>query len=169
MLKGLPTPEEVRISMYITNFDSPPWKYLSRGFRRIVEINFHNLVHRWVNGNMVTMASPNDPVFWLHHSNVDRLWSIWQRNNPEVGWHIPARSAPLGHNLYDTMIFDHMDRDLGFTPLAAADVINTVRLGYTYESEMEFTLMEIQKKPTIEIDLTKRPFLPPFPLENELN
>jgi tyrosinase len=166
--KKLPTLEEVGISMQIANFDSPPWKLRSRGFRRIVEINFHNLVHRWVNGNMVTMASPNDPVFWLHHSNVDRLWSIWQRNNPEVGWYLPARGAPLGHNLYDKMIFDHMDRDLGFTPLTPADVINTVRLGYTYESEMEFTLMEIQKKPTIEIDLTKRPFLPPFPLENEL-
>jgi hypothetical protein len=22
--------------------------------------------------------SPNDPLFWLHHANVDRLWAIWQ-------------------------------------------------------------------------------------------
>ncbi|KAK3291535.1 uncharacterized protein B0H64DRAFT_420332 [Chaetomium fimeti] len=23
-------------------------------------------------------ASPSDPVFWLHHAQVDRLWTIWQ-------------------------------------------------------------------------------------------
>lgn len=23
-------------------------------------------------------ASPSDPVFWLHHAQVDRVWSIWQ-------------------------------------------------------------------------------------------
>jgi tyrosinase len=166
--KKLPISQEVQISMFITNFDSPPWKFVSRGFRRIIEINFHNLVHRWVNGTMVTMASPNDPVFWLHHANIDRLWAEWQRNNPEVGWYLPARGAPLGHNLYDTMIFDHMDRNLGFTPLKPADVINTMKLNYTYESEMEAVAIEIQEKPAIKFDLTKRPFLQPFPLENEL-
>lgn len=23
-------------------------------------------------------VSPSDPVFWLHHAQVDRLWAIWQ-------------------------------------------------------------------------------------------
>ena len=26
------------------------------------------------------MHSPNDPIFWLHHSNVDRLWWNWQQS-----------------------------------------------------------------------------------------
>lgn len=35
-------------------------------------------------------ASPNDPVFFLHHCNVDRLWAEWERENgnqyePESG------------------------------------------------------------------------------------
>ena len=42
--------------------------------------NLHNLVHRWVNGNMLDMTSPNDPVFFLHHAAIDRMWSIWQAN-----------------------------------------------------------------------------------------
>ncbi|KAK0649934.1 hypothetical protein B0T16DRAFT_492448 [Cercophora newfieldiana] len=28
--------------------------------------------------------SPSDPVFWLHHAQVDRLWTIWQNQNPAV-------------------------------------------------------------------------------------
>ena len=22
-----------------------------------------------------------DPIFWAHHTNIDRLWSLWQLNN----------------------------------------------------------------------------------------
>jgi tyrosinase len=28
-------------------------------------------------------ASPSDPVFWLHHAQVDRIWSVWQGLDPE--------------------------------------------------------------------------------------
>ncbi|EAQ84435.1 hypothetical protein CHGG_08449 [Chaetomium globosum CBS 148.51] len=27
-------------------------------------------------------ASPSDPVFWLHHAQVDRVWTIWQGQDP---------------------------------------------------------------------------------------
>ncbi len=27
-------------------------------------------------------ASPQDPVFFLHHAQVDRLWSVWQGLDP---------------------------------------------------------------------------------------
>lgn len=26
--------------------------------------------------------SPNEPLFWLHHGNVDRMWWIWQNQKP---------------------------------------------------------------------------------------
>jgi len=29
-------------------------------------------------GSMGTMFSPDDPVFYLHHSNIDRFYAIWQ-------------------------------------------------------------------------------------------
>jgi len=39
----------------------------------------HNTVHGWVGGTMNNiMISPADPVFWLHHAEIDRLWSVWQ-------------------------------------------------------------------------------------------
>lgn len=31
---------------------------------------------------MVLPTSPNDPVFFLHHANVDRLWATWQAAHP---------------------------------------------------------------------------------------
>lgn len=50
------------------------------------EIQFevvHNAVHAWVGGGgKVSLASLHysafDPLFVLHHSNVDRIWAIWQ-------------------------------------------------------------------------------------------
>jgi hypothetical protein len=45
----------------------------------------HNLVHRWVGGNMLDMSSPNDPVFFMHHAQIDRMWSLWQYKHPGSG------------------------------------------------------------------------------------
>jgi len=40
----------------------------------------HGSVHTTVNGNMTNvLTAANDPLFWLHHSNIDRLWEEWLR------------------------------------------------------------------------------------------
>jgi tyrosinase len=47
----------------------------------------HGSVHIWVGGTMSDASvSPADPVFWLHHANLDRLWWAWY-NNPAAGNH----------------------------------------------------------------------------------
>jgi tyrosinase len=39
---------------------------------------YHNVVHGWVGGIMNNIIySPSDPVFWMHHAMIDRLWSLW--------------------------------------------------------------------------------------------
>ncbi len=46
----------------------------------------HGGVHMWVGGTMSDAGvSPADPVFWLHHANLDRLW--WQWYNSPAGGH----------------------------------------------------------------------------------
>lgn len=51
-------------------------------FTRNLEDDPHNQVHGWVGGDMNDVnVSPGDPVFWLHHANIDRIWSMWQQNN----------------------------------------------------------------------------------------
>jgi tyrosinase len=39
----------------------------------------HNLVHNNIAGFMGDFMSPTDPIFFLHHANIDRLWDVWTR------------------------------------------------------------------------------------------
>jgi hypothetical protein len=51
--------------------------------RQRIEWVPHGIVHAAVGGpegDMTAMHSTNDPIFWLHHANVDRLWWNWQRS-----------------------------------------------------------------------------------------
>ncbi|KAJ2742055.1 hypothetical protein GGI20_004752 [Coemansia sp. BCRC 34301] len=47
-----------------------------------IENSVHGAVHLALNGEMSTMHSPTDPVFFLHHTNIDRLYSQWQAVKP---------------------------------------------------------------------------------------
>ncbi len=50
----------------------------------------HNGTHVWVGGQMGRVpTAPNDPVFWLHHANIDRLWAIWQTRHPDAADQYP--------------------------------------------------------------------------------
>lgn len=38
----------------------------------------HHGPHRWVGGAMAATVSPRDPVFYLVHSFIDKLWNEWE-------------------------------------------------------------------------------------------
>ena len=91
-------------------YDVAPFNSDSAGFRNHVEgwegaERIHNNVHVWVGGDMQLAISPNDPAFFLHHCQVDRIWSAWQRrwsNSP----YVPSQTASedlLFHRLNDPM------------------------------------------------------------------
>ena len=43
----------------------------------------HGGVHVWVGGTMSDASvSPADPIFWMHHANLDQLWWAWY-NSPQ--------------------------------------------------------------------------------------
>ena len=44
----------------------------------------HDVVHSMVGGDMESHESPNDPLFYLHHANVDRIWAVWQKERHHV-------------------------------------------------------------------------------------
>ncbi|KAI8914405.1 hypothetical protein EDD86DRAFT_199268, partial [Gorgonomyces haynaldii] len=53
-------------------------------FRQDLEFIPHNQVHSSLGGTMGTLASSNDPIFYLHHRNIDHLWYLWAELNPEM-------------------------------------------------------------------------------------
>jgi tyrosinase len=46
-------------------------------FSNQIEGQPHNTAHVLVGQDMVTGASPNDPIFWAHHCMVDYCWAKW--------------------------------------------------------------------------------------------
>lgn len=65
----------------------------------------HGAIHGWVGGTMSSPhTSPVDPVFWLHHANLDRLW--WKWYNSAQGNHqnpvITGALAPWAYTEPDT-------------------------------------------------------------------
>jgi tyrosinase len=97
---ALPTKAELDDALSMATYDMAPWNSApsTEGFRNRIEGwpvdeseggYLHNRVHQWVGGHMVGAASPNDPVFWLHHAFIDLIWVRWQRLHPASGY-LPA-------------------------------------------------------------------------------
>jgi len=56
----------------------------------ILESQPHDNVHGAMGGAagnafMVSFLSPVDPIFFLHHANLDRLWDVWTRRQAALG------------------------------------------------------------------------------------
>lgn len=47
----------------------------------------HNAVHNAAGGKRSHLSTTEfaafDPVFWLHHANLDRVFAFWQTSNPQ--------------------------------------------------------------------------------------
>jgi tyrosinase len=64
-----------------------------------------------------TMTSPTDPVFWMHHAEVDRLWEAWRQLNPTPG-----------------PILSGTDRVMDPWAESYDSLLNIADLGYAYDS-----------------------------------
>lgn len=102
--------------------------------------NLHNTVHGWVCGllsvtsdgrfvfgTMGLATSPNDPVFFLHHANIDRIWDQWQHLHG-----VPSYLPVSGHpgNDIDSLLMPFQEVGLLVTPRQLED---SAALGYRYE------------------------------------
>jgi tyrosinase len=79
---------------------------------------YHNTMHMYAGGNKMPnpAVSPQDPLFWLHHANVDRIWALWQGANPGL-------TPPLSGT----------DATMDPWTLSSTDVLDTIDLWYYYE------------------------------------
>jgi tyrosinase len=73
-------------------------------------------------GHMVDGLSPLDPLFWLHHCNVDRIWAEWQ---------LAGNSTPTFNENYDGQFVDADGNPINVTADAS---INFESLGFSYDT-----------------------------------
>ncbi|KAJ0302498.1 hypothetical protein COL516b_007033 [Colletotrichum fioriniae] len=109
----------------------------------------HNAVHVYIGGYMgdVRIAA-FDPIFWLHHANIDRIFAIWQACNP--GKYVTPQ-YPTEDTVFRAKDVKE-DKDTSLPPFAHAvkedgsqvfwtsvGVENTKDLGYVYpETQSKF-------------------------------
>lgn len=67
-------------------------------FEPKIESAPHNPVHNLIGGIMATMQSPIDPIFYLHHGNIDRIMHAWALPD---GKGIPYTTSPYSPSTSD--------------------------------------------------------------------
>lgn len=103
-----------------------------------LETNPHNFVHNDVGGSNAgfegLMADPNtaalDPIFYLHHCNIDRMWGAWNQkghSNPTDSAWLKGPKA-LGERAFVMPLLG--GEEWTYTP---EDVTNLEALNYSYE------------------------------------
>lgn len=139
-----PTKQDVKEALAISNYDTRPWNKKSvKSFRNHLEgivpnpsdgvsTILHNALHTWVGGSMARVpTSPNDPVFYLHHCNVDKIWDSWQRRSPTHTFK-PKTGAETGHNFDDGMLpFEQNPPNKVFVHTG---LTTQAKLGYCYDT-----------------------------------
>nr|CAH10286.1 hemocyanin isoform 1 [Nucula nucleus] len=113
----------------------------------------HNNLHAWVGGSAkYSMSSLHytafDPVFYLHHSNVDRLWAMWQALQQYRGKPYKAHCAttytyyPLKPFAFKSPLNNNEKTQKHAVPTNVYDYES--ELGYSFDS-LEFGGMGIQE------------------------
>ncbi len=104
----------------------------------------HNNVHNCIGGvgpidpgpygNMTNFLSPVDPIFFLHHANIDRLWDVWTRKQKGFGLPILPNGADLKTLSDEPFLFyvDGKGNPIGPNS-KAGDYLSTDVFQYDYE------------------------------------
>ncbi len=122
------------------NFDSPAGSGLSFGGQIVMPMQFssphgelesqpHDVVHVALNGLMGDPdTAAEDPIFWLHHANIDRLWNRWIAQGG--GRQDPTDAAWLNTT------FTFFDENGTAVKMSGKQVMDTVaQLGYRYDDD----------------------------------
>ena len=157
----LPSVQEVNIALMEQSYDTEPYSKSDEveGFRNALEgftmlvnrsmdvcpnfdggfryTELHNRVHIYIGGSMQSVPqASNDPIFFLHHCNIDRLYEEWldQYSDDSFPSYQPSsfsHDVGPGHNIdeYLVPIFPLMtNRDMHR---------RATSLGYTYKETQQ--------------------------------
>lgn len=101
------------------------WVPIGGGNQGILERTPHNNVHNRIGGYMPQSNSPRDPIFMMHHGNIDRIWASWNSRGHK------NTTEPLWLNMSFTD--NYIKPDGTFYTKKVSDLLTTKALGYTYD------------------------------------
>jgi hypothetical protein len=119
----------------ITNIDGPlttDTTFLQ--FEKDIETGVHGNVHcAMVKTCPVSLmglvgVAANDPIFYMHHTNIDRLWSCWQ--------HLHPTEQP---GTWVNQSFTFVDETGTQVTRSVKDFLDTKTLGYVYDNDSACT------------------------------
>lgn len=92
-----------------------------------IEGNPHGTVHGTIKGDMGSIrTSARDPIFWLHHANIDRLWTAWMKAKKRT---LPDKASAWWSTTWTFDVAGNMKRTAG------AMVDPDGLLDYRYDNE----------------------------------
>ncbi|HEV2645890.1 MAG TPA: tyrosinase family protein [Acidobacteriaceae bacterium] len=117
------------LSSTTTNINSALTNANYLNFEYGIETGLHGYVHCTV-GPTCPVAhmgdvpvAGNDPVFYSHHANIDRIWACWQH------LHTTPTGAP-----WETQTFSFPDENGTLQTRPVSDFLDSTKLGYVYDN-----------------------------------
>lgn len=125
-----------------------PEAHALRGFGAL-ESQPHNQVHDMVGGESASgetgdmgdiNTAGNDPTFWLHHANIDRLWQVWLALEGR-------RSNPLQNEILKETSYNFVNAKGELTKAPATETFEIINFGYTYDTIAPPPYCDVYREP----------------------
>lgn len=98
----------------------------------ILESMPHNNVHNDIGNFMGNFLSPVDPIFMAHHSNIDRIWTLWTAQQEAAGQPTLPTGAELAKWQKEPFLFYINPQGKPVTQNTAGDYATIGAFNYTY-------------------------------------
>ena len=149
--RPLPARESIQSVMAMGTYEAFQFG-LEAGHDVVPAHGMHNMMHTYFGTGTQQMASlmasPFDPMFYLHHCNIDRLWAMWQMDGHATAY---GTTAPRPGHAFTDLLYPWVGGAPGYstnhdmTPIAMPDfsaqpaqtpagLLDHRALGYSYDS-----------------------------------
>ncbi|HEY1375854.1 MAG TPA: tyrosinase family protein [Gemmataceae bacterium] len=111
----------------------------------VMESQAHDQIHvlvgssrpNEIDGNMRhPQTAARDPIFWLHHTNVDRLWNQWLA--------VQGHDNPTDQDWYDQQ-FPFIDENGNTVTLTVTEILNRAASAYHYDDERRLMAARVNR------------------------
>lgn len=156
----------IQLDTDFTSIDSTLTTYKDfTQFQNTLEWGIHGYIHCLVGSNCeapamgMTAFAANDPLFFHHHANIDRMWSCWTRHHSED----MNLNDFLREQLTDKEYREYMNQGFHFVNEAGEPVEMTVsqlfgpngRIDYVYDNENCFRVTPPPKPMSVAANLRR--------------